>query len=371
MNIQGTPVISPGKMRFKKGDILPGKVLEKVGTFQYRILFGGTKTIVSSRVNLQSGQPLLFRVEAFTPRLKLKLLSTPNLPNRPEAHWLPVLQTLGLKHTPLNIALIEHLLLFKIPIRKKDVQQYRRIIADVHQSMGVSPETAVLPIGIWYHLVPEVFSRFPTFLLQWMWGKRDSNSTEPPFDAEETNTDDILRALKELKGLFMVHDSLITWPEMFISFLQQKISSRKQISSFSEREMLKFHFVKKQIERLKFGQWAGIPLQLSGKQMFLWTRWWNMNAERKLIVQFTVPLQPERFVNFRITLDLDRLLIEYWNPDKAFLKQVENGNTKLMEKLAKITKFNTIIIHPNPHLGNFQGLWDYFREIKLNVTGVF
>lgn len=369
--VNGTGVI-PRRNGLMKGDILPGRVLERVGKYQFRIAVNGVRTVVNSRLELREGQSLLLSVEAFSPKLKLKLLASPANFKGNDGQWVSVLQAMGLKADPLSTVLVEHLLRMRIPLRKKEIREFYKILSDIQVSSGIPPETTVLPIGIWFHLYPEVFAQSPAFLLNWMWGKhkrKTENEGEP--SALDSVAAEIAGLLGELAASHSVHPGLKSGPEMLLAVIRQKIFAKEQNYSFSPTEMLKFRFLQKQWDRLKKGQWAIIPVQWMGNDQFLFVQRLQTNRKSKYIVQFSISLQKRRRLNFRVEITEHSLQVEFGSSDKALMKRVENDYTLLRKKLEKTTKFNTVHIRPNPRLSDFQGLWDYFREIKLNITGVF
>jgi len=206
MVIVNGPVAMPRQSRVMKGDILPGRVLERVGKYQFRISVNGVQTVVNSRLELREGQPLLLSVESFSPKLKLKLLASPTNVVGNDGQWVSVLQALGLNADPLSTAVVEHLLRMKIPLRKKEIREFYKILSEVRVSHGIAPETAVLPIGIWFHLFPEAFAQNPAFLLSWMWGKhKQKPGNEKEASGSDSVTVEITGMLEQLAASYSVH----------------------------------------------------------------------------------------------------------------------------------------------------------------------
>ncbi len=359
---------APGMASIKKGDILPGSVIEKINAVQYRVRLSGVETVVNTRVPMQVGQRLLLRVEAFSPRLKLKLIAAQQTISASNNQWLPLLQLVGVKNDPLSLALIEHLLLFRIPLRKTVVQSMRQAIGRVHKKKRISPEVLLAPLGIWYDADPEMFFAHPLLLFQWYW--EQATPQQRKVTALPSDNTPLATLLHTLQLAVANGTAVQSWPELGIKLLRQYLPDFYQKNPLSEAETLKFKFVLHQWERWKRGQWAIFPVELNHHRFFLHLLQMTRGQKQQVLVDFTVPLEGTDWVPVRVIFTPERLTIQFWNPSQAFREAVDNKITLFCGILEEITKYRNVEIQANPHLKAFLGLSEYFREMKLKYTGV-
>ncbi len=368
--IQQVAPPAPGMASIKKGDILPGSVIEKINTFQFRVRLGGIETVVNSRLPMQVGQRLLLRVEAFSPRLKLKLLASPQHLAHNAENWLPIFQTLGLKNDAISLAIIEHLLMFRLPLRKTLVQRIRQEVVRLHRKRRLPVDLLLEPVGIWYDVLPEAFGHEPLLLFHWYWQDQGFQDSPDHPRMEEGSDSTLLTLIKQLQTMVANGTPLVSWPELGVRAFRQQVSEFYRKNALSGTESLKFKFINQQWQRFLRGQWALFPVMQHGQQFFLHLQQAYTGKQQRLIVDFTVPVNAENMFQVRAVFGTQNLTVHFWNEHQAFRDAVDNGITLFLEKLEGITKFRSITIKPDPHLTAYQGLRDYFREIKLKYTGV-
>ena len=367
--IQQTLPPVPGMASIKKGDILPGSVVEKINAFQFKVKLGGIETLVNTRLPIKVGQRLLLRVEAFSPRLKLKLMATPHILGNQTDNWIPITRALGVKNDPLSFAIIEQMLLFHLPLRKNWIRSIRQEILRLRHQKKLPVELLLKPIGIWYDALPDAFYLDPLFLARWYWQDEWQGSSTPYTRSASEDESTLLILLKQLQAIVRNGSPLTSWPELGVIALRQYIEKFYRISNFSGTEWFKFKFITQQWKRLLNGQWALFTVAFNEREFFLHLRQTHAKDQWQLIVDFNIPSGDGSGFQVRTIFNKQALKVLFWNDHQALRDAVDNEITLFLEKLEGITKFRSITIKPDPHLTAYQGLRDYYREIKLKYTG--
>ena len=361
---------TPGKVGIRKGDVLEGKVIDRIGSFQYRIRILGQETTVNSRIPLRQGQRLILKIENFLPRLKLKLITAQFPTSQKISQYTTLLQELGLKGDGLSVAILEHFLKLKIPLRQKEIKSIRKAVGQLELFVNEDAATLLMPFGIWYHVMPQAFWEDPQFLFRWMWkGYKNKKDDQKASDASEEETEEISQLLLDVHQELTTHERLQTWLQIGVqSLLEFNTNSEKNTPLLAENRF-KFYFLQKQIKRFQFGQWAMLPFRWKNQENFFYIRQLNKHPLMNILIEFTIPGREQKPTEVRAHINETSLRVEFWNDDQAYRQKVDNSFTLFLKEIRKITNFKKVELIENPQLRCFQGLKDYFKEIQLKASG--
>jgi hypothetical protein len=109
------------------GQLVSGRVLRIMSDQNVIIRLGGFNVVARAETPLRRGERVAAVVRALEPLVHLKLAASPMQETSP-VNYIAALRDLGLDIEPLNLALIEQMLRYRIPPRKRTLTRLRSML---------------------------------------------------------------------------------------------------------------------------------------------------------------------------------------------------------------------------------------------------